>query len=137
MTAMLFFFLLLPELELPLLLRLPYFSAFLFTFGLHFFVLFLQRLLRFRADTRFFEESARVPLPPLRVVGGVMHVRFDGGTEAQMRVFPENEIVQLAVRRLGAERNFADRQLSVFNALEDAYPERVFKEHGQTCFHCP
>lgn len=53
MSAMLFLFLLLPEFKLPLLLRLPHFSAFLFAFGFHFLPLFLQRLLRFGAHACF------------------------------------------------------------------------------------
>ena len=81
MSSVLFFALLLFELELPLFFRFSLLAGELPALGFVFFVLLLQRLLRLCAYTRILKLFSHVSLTALRVISLLLDFRFDGCAE--------------------------------------------------------
>lgn len=75
-------------------------------------------------------------LPALRVICGLPHLGFNGRTEFQRIVMPEDELPDLLVLRLGAECDFAHGKFAVCDPLENANLKGVLKKYGQLYALC-
>lgn len=81
MSSVLFFALLLFELELPLFFSFSLLAGELLAFSLVFFILLLQSLLRFGAYTRIFQLLSSVSLTAFRIISLLLDLGFYGRAE--------------------------------------------------------
>ena len=131
MSSVLFFALLLFQLELPLLFGFSLVAGRSFALGLIFFILLLQSLLGFGAYARSFHLFSGVSLTAFRIVRLLLLLRLDRRGELQSAVVRKNELPDLSVGRLCAESDLAYGQLIAVKLLKHAYPERLFKVNCQ------
>ena len=134
MPPMLFFSLLLFQIEKALLFGYFLLAALLLTLGFHHLTLQLQRLLRFCTDTGMLQLLCCVARPTFWIVSLMPDFNLNSRTELQFIVVFEDKCPYFAVLRLCTESDFAHGQFPVFHPFKYAYPERFFKEYSKLRF---